>query len=128
YKIDTTSSRELGASTTVSVAAAAFASWSAPGCSAWKVSYAGAVSNGVADANDRQNTLLWLYDTWPSDLGGSAVIGVTTPVWFQGGNIVDADIQFNGHDHQWTTSWRTDNQVDAQSIITHETGHFLGLG
>jgi MYXO-CTERM domain-containing protein len=128
YKINLASSQELGATVTQQVVEKSFGNWAAPACSAWRTTDQGNITGGAADPNDRQNVLVWLYSSWPSDLGGSAVIGVTTPVWFQGGSIVDADIQFNGHDHQWTTNWRTDVQVDAESIITHETGHFLGLG
>jgi MYXO-CTERM domain-containing protein len=127
YKVDLNSSRDLGRSATRTVVEASFATWAAPSCSAFRASFSSEVTGGRADANDGQNTLVWIYGSWPAELGGSDTIGVTTPVWYQGGSMVDADMQFNGASHRWTTSPSGYNDVDAQSIITHEAGHFLGL-
>ena len=62
----------------------------------------------------------------PRELGGRATIGVTLSV-FRGNDAFDGDILFNGIDHSWTTNAVRNGQVDAVSIITHETGHQLGL-
>jgi MYXO-CTERM domain-containing protein len=129
YKLNVGSSRELGRTTTLQVVADSFQVWEAPACSAFRATFGGEVTTASANPNDQQNTLLWRYTSWPSELGGSSTIGVTTPVFSSGsGEIWDADIQFNGVNWNWVTrapqSW---GEVDAQSIATHEIGHLLGL-
>lgn len=133
FKVNYASSRELGQTTTQQVVEASFSAWATPTCSAYRWTNQGNAASGVANANDNQNILLWRYDTWPRELGGSSTIGVTTPAYYPGtggaqGTMIDADIQFNGIDYTWTTNPRSQTDVDAQSIITHESGHFLGLG
>jgi MYXO-CTERM domain-containing protein len=130
YKVDLNSSQELGRETTRQVVEASFAAWGQPACSAFRATFAGEVSGAVANPNDNQNYLLWRYSSWGRELGGSGTIGVTLPVWYTGsggGTMVDADIQFNGVDYNWTTNPRSWGDVDAQSIVTHEIGHLLGL-
>ena len=122
----------MGATTTRNVIAASYDSWAAPSCSNFSATFSGDLANGRHDTNDRRNVHVWLYDNWPPELGGSSVIGVTTPVWQVGGNIFDADIQYNGFNFIWTTNYQgacSGNrcQAHAQSILTHEIGHQLGL-
>src|SRR5262245_27738685 len=58
------------------------ASWANPQCSAFRSTYGGTVSGGVANPNDNRNVFLWYTTSWPAELGGPDTIGVTTPVWF----------------------------------------------
>jgi MYXO-CTERM domain-containing protein len=69
---------------------------------------------------------MWLT-AWPAEYG-SSTIGVTTPVW-SGRYFIDADIVFNARNFGWNTTGTGGggSNVDAQSIATHEEGHFLGL-
>lgn len=66
----------------------------------------------------------WLYDP--------AAIAVTRNFYLadnssRAGLIMDSDILLNGVHHQFTTTHET-GKHDVQNIVTHEIGHFLGLG
>jgi hypothetical protein len=128
YEINTNSSQELGAMSTVQVVQESYSAWTSPSCSGFRVNYTGA-TNESWNSRDRVNTHIWIYNAnqRPAQLGGRETIGVTLSS-FQGRSMVDGDILYNGIDHQWTTNPSRQGQVDAQSIITHETGHQLGLG
>lgn len=103
-----------------------FAAWAAPTCTRWRASNVGNTTVTRAVAGDRENSILWISGAWPAELGAvNITIGVTTPVYRVGGYFIDADIQFNNVGFTWNTTGR--GGVDAQSIATHEEGHFLGL-
>lgn len=134
YYVNYASSTQLGRTSTQQIIDASFGVWNAPACTRFRSTNRGDLAGGVANASDNKNVLLWRYGrgNWPRELGGSSTIGVTSPVYFPGSNgqlgtMSDADIQFNGVDYSWTTNPRTFNEVDAQSIATHEIGHLLGL-
>ncbi|MEE8468352.1 MAG: carboxypeptidase regulatory-like domain-containing protein, partial [Planctomycetota bacterium] len=57
---------------------------------------------------------------------GSGIVAVTPISFFSGGNIVDADILFNGRSFRFTTEG-TVGRFDVQDVATHELGHILGL-
>ena len=118
----------LGMSAGIAAVEGGFATWAAPACTSWRTTDAGNTTTG-ASTGDRRNVILWL-NSWPAELGSvNSVIGVTTPVWTSGGYFIDADIQFNNQGFRWnTTGSGGGSYVDAQSIATHEEGHFLGLG
>ena len=42
------------------------------------------------------------------------------------GQIIEADIAFNGLHHQWTTG-EPINAVDVKSVVLHEVGHWFGI-
>ena len=128
YEINQSSSRELGAQATVNVIQASYLSWTSPSCSAYRVQYRGTTSN-TWTSGDGVNTHIWIYSSnqRPPELGGRETIGVTLSL-YRGDDLVDGDIIYNGIDHQWTTRATSAGEVDAQSIITHEVGHQLGLG
>lgn len=106
---------------------AGFASWAAPACTGWKAKNGGD-TDATADYQDGVNSIAWRSADWPPELGDvSSIIGVTLPVWGNDGAISDADITFNHVGFQWDDAGLGDN-IDTQSIATHEEGHFLGLG
>lgn len=106
---------------------AAFATWGAPACSAWAAVDGGNTALSY-NYNDGSNTIRWISQNWPAQLGDvNSVIGVTMPVWDNSGAIYDADIVFNDVGFNWNDSGSA-GYVDTQSIATHEEGHFLGLG
>lgn len=117
----------LGTTAGVGAVEGGFATWASPSCTRWSTTDAGNTTT-VANTGDRRNVIMWV-NAWPAELGSvSSVIGVTTPVWSSGGYFIDADIQFNNQGFRWnTTGTGGGNYVDAQSIATHEEGHFLGL-
>lgn len=118
----------LGAAAGVAAVDAGFTTWSNAVCgTAWRASNAGNSTLARIGQGDSERTILWVSGSWPAELGDvNSVIGVTTPVWRSGGYFFDADIQFNNVGFRWNTTGSS-GYVDAQSIATHEEGHFLGL-
>lgn len=74
------------------------------------------------------NANVWLFrdDAWPYQNAENALALTTVSVETATGRILDADVEINSFSVDLTTS---DQNVgyDLQSIVTHETGHFLGL-
>ena len=57
---------------------------------------------------------------------GQYTLGVTSPVFYQDGAIIEADIAFNGLQQKWEVTgkaWST----DVRNVAVHEIGHFFGL-
>jgi uncharacterized protein (TIGR03382 family) len=127
YQVNTASSQELGRDATLASINASYANWMNPQCSGFSAEFRGE-TNSSYRVGDGMNTLIWFYNPneRPREIGGQATIGVTLSL-FSGNNASDGDILFNGIDHRWTTNAVNRGQVDAISIITHETGHQLGL-
>ena len=128
YEVNGLSSQELGSEVSINVIQASYSSWVDPACSGFQVQYRGTVSHNWT-SGDGINTHQWIYNQnqRPQELGGRETIGVTLSL-FRGAQLIDGDIIYNGIDHDWTTRQNRSGQVDAQSIITHEIGHQLGLG
>ncbi|GMV44269.1 MAG: hypothetical protein AMXMBFR64_59850 [Myxococcales bacterium] len=61
-------------------------------------------------------TSAWVY--------GSYVLGVTSPVFYTDGSIIEADIALNGYQQKWSTKG---GGADVASTVLHEQGHFIGL-
>ncbi|HIF42421.1 MAG TPA: matrixin family metalloprotease [Planctomycetes bacterium] len=57
---------------------------------------------------------------------GSGIVAVTPLTFFTTGQIIDADVLFNGNSFQFTTS-SDPGAFDVQDVATHELGHLLGL-
>ena len=69
------------------------------------------------------NVFLFLDDRWPhQSIDGHQYALTTTTYNVDTGEILDADVEFN------TADWEEFVQVDFASVVTHEVGHFLGLG
>ena len=74
---------------------------------------------------DNDNLVVWLEDDWPFE---PEVLAVTLTVYeLESGELVDADIVFNGADFHWTASAEPRTH-DIENSATHEVGHLLGLG
>ncbi len=72
------------------------------------------------------NVVMFRDSDWPYS-GASATLALTTITFnYETGEIFDADIEINSHRTPLTTS-NVAVEFDLESIITHETGHFLGL-
>ena len=83
-----------------------------------------------ASPSDRRNAIV--YDETGSIINapeGTGVIAIARLNWNPAGQIVDADIIFNGRDFTFSIDDNTtpENRVDLQGVMTHEIGHLLGL-
>jgi MYXO-CTERM domain-containing protein len=91
------------------------------------------VSCGVSEySSDHHNANIVLFreDSWPYT-GAEDALGIT---WLRfdeeqhGGELWDADIELNAVDEPLSARDPEPNEVDLDSLVTHEVGHFLGLG
>ncbi len=106
-----------------------FADWDAVSTAFVTFSYQGKRSI-PASSSDRQNVIT--YDATGQAIGapaGAGVIAITRVNWNDQGEILDADIIFNGRDFSFSFSENNtpSGQVDFQDVFTHEAGHFMGL-
>jgi MYXO-CTERM domain-containing protein len=97
-------------------------------CTRWSTTYTGTFTtpSGIAaiKPSDKLNRIIWL--SGPDWAHGPNTLGLTIVTFTAGtGQILDADIQMNG-DRVWKVGGAS-GDVDVESIITHEAGHFLGL-
>jgi hypothetical protein len=106
-----------------------FRAWTTPACSGVGFVQLGAAPT-AAMAEDGVNTVQWLRSGW-SELGApSDAAALTDVVYERGPNgdwvIVEADLYLNADDHTWTLDGR-DGARDVRAVVTHESGHILGL-
>jgi len=110
---------------------AAFQTWGAAAEGQLSVESEGATA---ADAygydrkhpDDNENLVAWIEEDWPFDENALAV--TLTMYRTRTGELVDADIMFNGEAFTWTTQPGKAKRHDIQNSATHEVGHLLGLG
>lgn len=132
YVNASTAPSSLGSSAALAAVQGGFASWQAPACTSWRSMYAGPSSVTLADQSDGENSVLWVASGWNADPRNNPMgdvrgtIGVTQTTRIVGGATNESDISFNAQGFRWSTTG-TGGTVDAQSIATHEEGHFLGL-
>jgi len=58
--------------------------------------------------------------------GSSGIVALTPISFYTNGEIIDADVLFNGKSYGFTTSGKP-GRFDVQDVATHELGHLLGL-
>lgn len=85
--------------------------------------------DGGTNLNDGFNTILrvdrdWRFDTSAIAITRNFYIAGDTP---DAGLILDSDILLNAQDHVFDTDGDP-NAHDIRNIVTHEVGHFMGLG
>ncbi len=130
YFINASGSADISGNADIQAVKDSFNSWQKVPCSYLAFDYRGTTSMSTT-GNDNVNLVVWRENNWPPQFGASA-IGVTTPIHNSvNGQILDADIQFNGQNYTWTTSPSmrvgSGNTMDVSNIATHEIGHLLGL-
>ncbi len=77
-------------------------------------------------AADNIHLILFDEDDSSGYFGGGGIVAIT-PVWyFTSGQIIDADVLFNGSEFSFTTSGEP-GAFDVGDVGTHELGHLLGL-
>lgn len=87
-------------------------------------------SSSAKNENEGLNHVVLVTDAWT--FSDPQVIAITRNFYVAGngaaaGQILDSDILLNGVNHQFTTTGEA-GKNDVQNIVTHEVGHFLGLG
>jgi len=105
---------------------AGFATWASASCTRFRARTLGTTAVTLGSSRDGVNTIAWASGAWPPELGAvNVTLGATTPLT-AGGAFVDVDIVFNNVGFTWALAPGA-GVVDAQSIASHEEGHFLGL-
>jgi hypothetical protein len=73
------------------------------------------------------NIVMFHDDSWPYEDKAGATLALTTVTYnLDSGEIYDADLELNSHGTHFTVG-DTNVDFDLLSIVTHESGHFLGL-
>jgi len=103
--------------------------WNKVECSPATMSFAGFTNitkTGHTGEEPVVNIVIWREKKWPYTNRPVAYTAVTyNPA---SGEIVDADIEFNGQDFVFTTDPIKEHwKIDIQNAATHELGHVLGL-
>ncbi len=81
----------------------------------------GGGSGVTSSGQDGKNVVHW------ENMGNSTTLAEST-WWYNGDQIVEADLRFNDY-YTWdATGAPSSNEVDLQSVATHEFGHWLSLG
>lgn len=115
---------------------AAFGKWASVACSDGRhpnlrvESYPHVTCDAVGYRIDGPNQNLWVFrdEPWMHETGiGSAIALTVLSIKVETGEILDADVELNSYDYQFTTG---DASVgtDLASIVLHEGGHVLGIG
>lgn len=101
---------------------AAAETWSAVPSAAFALRYEGMTSLTAA-AYDRTNAVVFVTDL-PADVAGVA------RYWFRSSNgeILEADLEINDQLGLDTTGNPSNYELDLESIVLHEFGHWLSLG
>jgi hypothetical protein len=109
----------------------AFTTWSEPSCSGLTVRYTGQTDTRAVFGDDA-SVLEWVESGWSGRGYGSFTIGVTTNQFWNPGSgwsIDESDMELNGVDYTWVIDGArpTDNVVDVEGLVAHESGHWLGV-
>ncbi|MCA9672057.1 MAG: matrixin family metalloprotease [Myxococcales bacterium] len=118
-----------------------FFTWAAPSCTDVYFNFAGMTTTDRSNLSspqsdpDKKNVIIWREEAWPpagaTDDGSvtSDMAALTVIVYnADSGEIIDADIDLNGHDFFWTTTDdKTKSATDVQNVVTHEAGHLIGF-
>lgn len=105
----------------------AFEEWERPLCTYLSFEQVDSVEEtGGHACGGPRNTLGWVENDWPQELG-RAVVAITMTCFEPGGGILGARILFNGEHHEWATDGQS-SAIDVQNVATHEVGHFVGIG
>lgn len=110
----------------------AFAQWSGAMCAPndktrLEVKFAGPTPDRL-DATDKTNTVLFDDTNWPHGAASTTLALTTVTFDTKTGAMLDADLELNTANFKLsTTDTVPTGGYDFRSIVTHESGHFLGL-
>ncbi|MBK7581978.1 MAG: matrixin family metalloprotease [Myxococcales bacterium] len=126
--------RQITAGTTGQIVSDSLAQWIGVDCGggatpSLAIFRTGDVTCDAQEYNqDSPNANIWMYrdDQWPYAGSGSTLALTTVTFNVKTGAIYDADVEINSIDSELTVG-DGNVQADLISIVTHESGHFLGL-
>jgi hypothetical protein len=123
YSVNQIGSDDLPMADVIGAIDAAFAAWRVP-CSALVFENAGMTNRRLA--TDAHNVMLFIEEGWVYGKEAAAA----TSLWIIDGEQT-ADIAVNGQHFTWAigpsnSAYAT--TLDLQAVMTHEIGHFIGLG
>jgi MYXO-CTERM domain-containing protein len=134
YSVQQDASKQVTFAQTEQVLKSAFASWTSAACpggtpqmqvteAAKAVCHQQQYNQTVGNAN----VIMYHDDMWPYEGQANATLALTTVTYnLDTGEIYDADMELNTADTHFTLG-DTGVGFDLLSVVTHETGHFLGM-
>lgn len=143
YSLQRDASRQVSLPDATRLAAAAFTRWTGALCDT-TVNASARVSidvrqldavacsevryNTLASGGGNANVIVFRDDAWPHNDSANTLAITTVTFNPDTGEVYDADMEINTAQHTVTVNGDVPkNGYDLQSILTHETGHFLGL-
>ena len=131
--------RHISEQTAEQVISAALGQWAGADCGGGTHPSIGIYDHGAVSCDKQEynqhsgnaNIFMFRDKAWPYDTGGSGAsvetLALTTVTYnINTGEIYDADVEINSHDAPITVGDQN-VQADLASILTHESGHFLGM-
>ena len=105
-----------------------FQTWAASTCTAATFADLGYSDSlkltAIGYNTDGKNQVAWIENSaW---VMGKYVLGVTSPVFYSDGTIIEADIALNGYLRTWAMTGKV-NSIDVRNVMVHEIGHYFGL-
>ena len=134
YSIQKDASKKTSFATVEATVKQAFATWMAAECTGGGSPHIKLEELEAAICHQHEynqdaantNTIMFRDDSWPYK-GADNTLALTTVTYnLENGQIFDADMELNSATVTFTTG-DTGVQFDLLSVLTHETGHFLGL-
>jgi len=126
YHVNNSQPGDMSLDAAVTAIQTSFDTWQSIESASITFQYGGLTSAEPFVFFDFISTLGFLTDP---ELEGSGILGATNWVFFtQTGEIAESDIFFNDFFHWSVSPNGTPGRYDFQSTVTHEIGHFLGLG
>jgi hypothetical protein len=140
YSVQRSASRQVAFEDAANGTSKAFTKWTGSSCPtegdgrsrvSIDVRDLGPVACEEVNYNQRggnQNVIVFRDDKWPHADSSNTLALTTVTFNPETGEIYDADMEVNTHDQRVTLVDPVPNDgYDFASIMTHETGHFLGL-
>ena len=131
---DGSASSGIDFATTEAIVQEAFDKWAAVDCGgatpSFRIEPLGRVECDRAEYNQEApnaNVFLFRDESWPYRNAADALALTTLTYNVETAEIYDADVELNSLQTTFTTTDQTPVISDLSSVVTHETGHFLGL-